>query len=88
MWADCPGTELIGVALKLRQRMKISPSCARVVQNTLNLAISCRYFVEDGKEMYKKHNARAEVLFLLIKPIVLCRRRRRRRRRCLSFLLC
>ena len=37
--------------------------------------------------MYKTYNARAERLFLLIKPIVLWRSRCRCRRRCLSSLM-
>ena len=80
MWPNYPGTELVGTVLKLRQRMKILPSCARILQKTLNLVISCCCFAEDGKEMY---STLAERLFLLIKPIVLCRRRCR----CLSSLM-
>ena len=67
--------------------MKNSSSCAHVLHKTLNLVISRCSFAEDGKEMYKTYNARAERLFLLIKPIVLWRSRCRRRRRCLSSLL-
>ena len=33
--------------------MKNSPSCAHVLQKTLNLVISRCCFADDGKEMYK-----------------------------------
>ena len=72
--------------LRKGRKMKNSPSCAHVLQKTLNLVISrscC--FADDGKEMYKniKRTCRAtERLFLLIKPIALWHSRCRRRRRC------
>ena len=84
MWPNYPGTELVGTVLKLRQRMKILPSCARILQKTLNLVISRCCFAEDGKEMY---STLAELLFLLIKPIVLWRCRCRCGSRCLSSLM-
>ena len=68
--------------------MKNSPSCAHVLHKTLHLDNSRCCFAEDGKEMYKTYKARAERLFLLIKPIVLWRSRCRRRRRCLIKLKC
>ena len=40
------------------------------LQKTLNLVISRCCFFGDGKEMFKNINARAQRLFLLIKPIV------------------
>ena len=46
-----PGTKLVGVAFKLRKRMKNSPSCVHVFQKTLNWVISRCCFAEDGKEM-------------------------------------
>ena len=82
--ASYPGTRLVGVAFKLRKKMKNSPPCVHVLHKTLNVVISRCCFTEDDKEMYQNENARAERLFLLIKPIVL--RRCRCRRRCLSSL--
>ena len=67
--------------------MKNSPSCANVLHKTLNLVISRCCFAEHAKKCTKTYNARAERLFLLIKPIVLWRCRCSRRRRCLSSLL-
>ena len=71
-----PGTKLVGVPFKLRKRMKNSLPWVHVLHKTLNLVISRCCFAEDDKEI---QNARAERLFLLIKPFVLwlCRRRRR-----------
>ena len=51
--ANYPGTNLIGVALKLRKKMKSSPSCVHVVHKTLNLVMSHCCFAEDGREMYQ-----------------------------------
>ena len=46
-----PGTKLVGVAFKLRKRMKNSPSCAHVLHKTLNLVISSRCrFAEQGRQ--------------------------------------
>ena len=85
--ANYPGTKLLGVAYKLKKKMKNSPLCVHVLHKTLNVVISRCCFAEDGKEMYLNVNARAEQLFLLIKPIVLRRCRFRRCRRCLSSLI-
>ena len=46
-----PGTKLVGVAFKLRKRMKNSPSGAHVLHKTLNLVISRCCFAEDGRKM-------------------------------------
>ena len=68
--------------------MKNSPSCAHVLHKTLNLVISCCCFCRGRQRNVQKHiNACAELLFLLIKPIVLWRSRCRRRRRILRSLL-
>ena len=49
-----PGTKLVGVAFKLRKRMKNSPSCTPVLYKTLNFAISrCSCFAEVGKKECK-----------------------------------
>ena len=85
--ANYPGTKLVRAGYKLRKKMNNSPSCVHVLHKILNLVISRGCFAEDGKEMYQNVNARAERLFLLIKPIVLRRCRCRRRRRCLSSLI-
>ena len=63
MWAKYPGTKLVGMAFKQGRKMKISPSCAHVLQKTLNLVISRCCFADDGKEMYKniKRTCRAIV---------------------------
>ena len=82
--ANYPGTKLVGVGYKLRKKMKNSPSCVHILHKTSIVVISRCCFAEDGKEMYQNVHARAERLFLLIKPIFLRRCRCRRRRRCLS----
>ena len=46
-------TKLVGVAFKLRKRMKNSLSCVHVLRKTLNLVISRCCFPEVGKEMYQ-----------------------------------
>ena len=51
--ANYPGTKLVGVAYKLRKKMKNLPSCVHVLHKTLNVVISRRCFAEDGKEMYQ-----------------------------------
>ena len=48
-----PETKLVGVAYKLRKKMKNSPSCIHVLHKTLNVVISRCCFAEDGKEMYQ-----------------------------------
>ena len=61
--ANYPGTKLVGVAYKLRKKMKKSPSCVHVLQKTLNVVISRCRFAKDGKEMYQnvKRTCRAIV---------------------------
>ena len=51
--ANYPGTKLVRVAIKLRKKMKHSPSCVHVLHETLNLVISRCCFVGEGKEMYQ-----------------------------------
>ena len=85
--ANYPGTKLVGVGYKLRKKMKNSPSCVHILHKTSIVVISRCCFAEDGKEMYQNVHARAERLFLLIKPIFLRRCRCPRRRRCLSSLI-
>ena len=82
--ANYPGTKLVGVAFKLRKKIKDSPSFVDVLPKTLNLVISRCCFAEDGKEMYQnlKRTCRA-IVFVLRR----CRCRRRRRRRRLSSLV-
>ena len=46
--ANYPGTKLVGVAYKLRKKMKNSLSCVHVLQKTLNVVISHCCFAEDG----------------------------------------
>ena len=66
--ANYPGTKLVGVAYKLRKKMKNSPSCVHVQDKTLNVVISRCCFVEDGKEMYQnvKRTCRAIVFAHLL----------------------
>ena len=61
--ANYPGTKLVGLAYKLRKKMKNSPSCVHVLHKTLNVVISRCCFAEDGKEMYQnvKRTCRAIV---------------------------
>ena len=51
--ANYPGTKLVGVAYKLRNKIKNSPPCVHVLRKTLNVVISCRCFAEDDKETTK-----------------------------------
>ena len=62
--ANYPVTKLVGVAYKLRKKMKNSPSSVDILYKTLNVVISRCCFVEDGKEMYEnvKRACRAIVL--------------------------
>ena len=65
--ANYPGTKLVGVAFKLRNKMKTSPSFVHVLHKTLNLIISRCCFTEDSKQMYQslKRTCRAIVFFSL-----------------------
>ena len=51
--ANYPGTKFVGVAYKLRKKMKNSPPCIHVLHKTLNVVISRCCFAEDDKEMYQ-----------------------------------
>ena len=51
--ANYQGTKLVGVAYKIRKKMKNSPSSVDVLHKTLNVVISRCCFAEDGKEMYQ-----------------------------------
>ena len=53
MWSNYPGANVIGAALKFRQRNGNLSSFVHVLHKTLNLVISRRCFSEDGKEMYQ-----------------------------------
>ena len=55
------GNKLVGVAFKLRKRMKNSPSCVHVLHKTLNSVISRCCFAEDGREMYQNYTCKAIV---------------------------
>ena len=79
---------IIGSLLAITMAMATKTSVEKVTSFDLyNLVISHCCLAEDGKEMYKNIIARAELLFLLIKPIVLWRSRCRHRCRCLSSLM-
>ena len=85
--ANYSGIKLLGVAYKLKKKMKNSLSCVHVLHKTLNVVISRCYFAEDSKEMYLNVKRTCRAIGLLSKPIVLRRCRCRRRRRCLSSLM-
>ena len=61
--ANYPGTKLVGVAYKVRKKMKNSPLSVDVLHKTLNVVISRCCFAEDGKEVYQnvKRTCRAIV---------------------------
>ena len=61
--ANYPGTKLVGVAYKVRKKMKNSPLSVDVLHKTLNVVISRCCFEEDGKEVYQnvKRTCRAIV---------------------------
>ena len=67
MWPNYPVTELVGMALKLKRRMKNLLPCAHVVHKTLNLVTSRCYLAEYGEKMYQnsKCTCTATVLLLL-----------------------
>ena len=48
-----PGTKLVGVGCKLRNKMKNSHLCVHAVHKTLDVVISRCRFAEDDKEMYQ-----------------------------------
>ena len=77
----------MGTAFKKGRKMKNSPSCAHVLQKTFFWSFHVVVLQRTAKKCTKTYNARAERLFLLIKPIVLWRSRCRRRRRCKSSLM-
>ena len=81
--ANYPGTKLVRVAYKLRKKMKNLSSCVHVLHKTLMWSFHVVVLQRTAKKCTKMWNARAERLFLLIKPIVLRHCRCRRRRRCL-----
>ena len=51
--ANYPGTKLVGVAYKLRKKMKNSLPCIHVLHKTLDVVISRCCFEEEDKEMYQ-----------------------------------
>ena len=61
--ANYPGTKLVGVAYKLRKKMKNSPSCVHNLHKPLNAVISRCCLAEDGKKKYQnvKRTCRAAV---------------------------
>ena len=65
--ANYPGTKLVGVAYKLRKKMKNSPSCVHVLHKTLNVVISRCCFAGDDKEMYQNVNATLSLPSSLLK---------------------
>ena len=82
--ANYPGTKLVGVAYKLRKKMKNSPQCVHVLHKTLNVVILRCCFAEGSKEMYQNVKRTCRSIIFGLKPIVF--RRCRCRRRCLSSL--
>ena len=67
MWLNDPGTELVGTTFKLRKGMKNSASCVHKIVNLIHNVVLRRM----TKKRTKKLNARAERLFMLIRPTVL-----------------
>ena len=90
--ANYPGTKLVGAAFKLKKKKKnenFTVVCSRSSKNLEFGHFTLLFCRGQRTNVPKRKNARAERLFLLIKPIVLwrCHCRCRRRRRCLSSLL-
>ena len=71
------GTKLVGVAYKVRKKMKSLPPCVHVLHKTLNVGISSCCFAEDGKEMYQNVKRTCRAIFFHIKLIVSNRERAR-----------
>ena len=70
-----PGTTFVGVAFKLPNKMKNSPSCVHVLHKTaLNEVISRCCFAEDGKEMYQnvRRTCRAPDCFSSLNLLFYC----------------
>ena len=72
------------MALKLRKRMKNSPSLVHVLHKTSDFVISRFCFTEDDGDIDQNLKRTFRAIFLLIKPIP--RYRRCRRLCCLSSL--
>ena len=71
MLAIYPGTKLQMNGIKVRKKKnRFAVMRSRSLEN-MKLVISSCCFAEDGKGMYQNVNARAERLFLLIKPTVM-----------------
>ena len=70
MWANPPEAEFQETISSLRKRNKISSLLVYVLHKTRNQAFSPRIRAKTGKKCTKKCEARAKLLFCLIKPIV------------------
>ena len=66
MWPNYPVTEQVETAFKLRQRMENLPSCAHVLNKTLNLVNSRCCLAEYGEEMYQNLKRTCKAFVFLI----------------------
>ena len=63
MWANPPEVEFLGTISKCRKRNRISSLLVYVLHKTRKKAFSRRGRAKTGKEMYKKRDAPADLLF-------------------------
>ena len=70
MQANLSGAEFLSTISKFMKRMSFVIACLRPLQN-VKLGIFTGSRPVDGKEMYKKRDARAELLFCLVKLLLI-----------------
>ena len=71
MSAELSSNGTRGDCVQFKQRLKNLPSCAHVLQKTLNLVISCCRLAEYGKEMYQNSKRTCRAFVFSSNPIVL-----------------
>ena len=70
MQANSSGAEFLSTISKFMKRMNFVIACLRPSQN-VKLGIFTGSRTVDGKEMYKKRDARAKLLFFLVKLLLI-----------------
>ena len=70
MQANSSGAEFLSTICKFMKRMNFVIACLRPSQN-VKLGIFTGSRAVEGKEMYKKRDARARLLFYLVKLLLI-----------------
>ena len=70
MQANSSGAEFLSIMSKFMKRMNFVIACLRPSQN-VKLGMFTGSRAVDGKEMYKKRDARAKLLFCLVKLLLI-----------------